>query len=458
MFLRISLALSLALLAQSPAPQGVQGVRVSGRVVGLPPGTPSGMMRANMARQGGGTVLENLIDADGRFEFANVPPGQYTLHIIGPLQPSMPVTVAAGADITNLSVTLPPLILGHATVEGGGSLPRQASGGTVPPATLQLEARRVGGGAGVDNVTPRGDGPFLLPIASLRLGQLWLPMQGEYWLRPRALPIGYELKSMTFGNVDLMKQPLAVALPMSGQTIEIVLAKTQASGVHVSGRVKDIPAPTGNLTPVRRASLATIRTATNPQMGKLVDTQYSAEVLLNADGFFDLQGITPGRYILQAPGVLGMPLEVGTSDINQLEFSAASTPEPGTNLLFKLQTAFPITPPVVPNNAATIVVSERRDPKIIDVEGSWGYLRVTASDALIDEKRLPLERARTSIRLASGSYELISFTRLCNGNCGNPGGPLDECRLSVTLAAGETLTLDRVRAGATCTLRVTSRR
>ena len=152
-----------------------------------------------------------------------------------------------------------------------------------------------------------------------------------------------------------------------------------------------------------------------------------------------------------------MPLEVGTSDINQLEFSAASTPEPGTNLLFKLQTAFPITPPVVPNKAATIVVSERRDPTIIDVEGSWGYLRVTASDALIDEKRL-VERASTSISLASGSYELISFTRLCNGNCGNPDAPRDECRLSVTLAAGETLTLDRVRAGATCTLKVTSRR
>jgi len=406
------------------------------------------MMRANMTRQGG-TILEalgNLVDADGRFEFSNVPPGQYTLRIIGPNPPSMPVTVA-GADITNLSVTLPPLILGHATVEGGGALPRQVSGGTVLPATLQLEALRVGGGTGSGNATPRGDGPFLLRIAA----------PGDYWLRPTVLPIGYELKSMTFGNVDLMKQSLSVALPTTAQTIEIVIAKTQPPGVHVSGRVKDIAAPTGNPTPVRRASLATIRTATNPQTGTLVDTQYFAEVLLNADGSFDLQGITPGRYILQVPGVPGMPLEVGTNDIDRLEFSAAGPPTPvlATNLLFKLQSAFQITPPAAPNNAATLVVSESGDGPTY-IEGAWGYLRVTSSDALIDERRL--EGASSSISLAPGIYELISYSRPCNGNCSNPDAPRDECRLSVTLAAGETLTLDRVRAGSTCTLKITSRR
>src|SRR4029077_12190385 len=117
-----------------------------------------------------------------------------------------------------------PLILGHATVERAGALPRQASGGTVLPATLQLEALRAGGGAGRGNATPRGDGPFLLAIAT----------PGEYWLRPTVLPIGYELKSMTFGNVDLMKQPLAVAPLATAQTIEIVLVKAQSPGVHVS--------------------------------------------------------------------------------------------------------------------------------------------------------------------------------------------------------------------------------
>jgi hypothetical protein len=367
------------------------------------------------------------------------------LRIIGP-NPN-PISVAvAGADITNLSVTLPPLILGHATIDGGGDLPRQASGGTVLPATLQLEALRVGGGAGRVNATPRGDGPFLLSIAT----------PGDYWLRPTVLPIGYELKSMTFGTVDLMKQPLAVALP-TAKTIEIVLAKSQSSGVHVSGRVKDIAAPTGNLIPVRRASLATIRTATNPQTGTLADTQYFAEVLLNADGSFDLQGVTSGRYILQVPGVLGMPLEVGTNDIDRLEFSAPVPLMPvlGTNLLFKLQSAFRITPPTAPINSPTLVVSESgRGPAY--VEGALGYIRVTSFDALVDEKRL--EGTSSSMNLAPGNYELIAYSRPCNGNCSNPDTPRDECRLPVTLAAGETLTLDRVRAGATCTLKITSRR
>jgi hypothetical protein len=357
----------------------------------------------------------------------------------------MSVTVA-GSDITDLTVTLPTLILGHATVEGGGALPRQVSGGTVLPAVLQLDVARVGGGTLRNIVTPRGDGPFLLPI----------PTPGDYWLRPIVLPIGYELKSMTFGNLDLMKQPLAVALPLTAETVEIVLAKPKTSGVHVSGQVKDIPAPTGNLIPIRRASLATIRTATNPQTGKLADTQYFAEVLLNADGSFDLQGITPGRYILQAPGVV-LPVEVATNDINRLEFSVGgpSTPVLATNLLFKLQSAFPVSPPAAPNNAATLVVTESGiGPAYI--EGAWGYLRVTSSDDLIDEKRI--ERTGASISLAPGSYELIAYSRSCNGNCSNPDAPRDECRLPVTLAAGETLTLDRVLADATCTLRITSRR
>jgi hypothetical protein len=126
-----------------------------------------------------------------------------------------------------------------------------------------------------------------------------------------------------------------------------------------------------------------------------------------------------------------------------------------TNLLFKLQSAFRITPPAAPNNAATLVVSESGNGPTY-FEGALGYLRVTSSDALIDEKRL--EGASSSIRLAPGSYELISYSRPCNGNCSNPDAPRDEGRLSVTLAAGETLTLDRVRTGATCTLNITSRR
>ena len=443
MIMKMSLAAALILLTQNPV---LPGVRVSGHVVGLPPGTPSGMMRANMIRMGAPPqqALGNLVDAEGRFEFPDVPPGPYTLRIIGPNTSGMPVTVA-NSDISDLVVMLPPQILGHAKVEGGSELPRQVAGGTVLPAMLQFDAIRIGGGAGKTGITPRGDGPFLISI----------PAAGGYLLRPTILPIGYELKSMNYGNIDLVKQPLSVTVPPSAETVEVILTKTSQPRFHVSGRVTGLPAPTGNLTPVRRVSIATIRTETSPQTGLLTDTQYSAEVLLNPDGSFDISGVTPGRYILQVPGVPSKPLDISTADITRLDFSVVpSAPVIGTNLLFQLQSAFPVPSPAATADSSTLVVSQSgRGPMYI--EGALSYFRVASSDVVVDEKRL---EGGASFRLSPGNYELIAFSRPCNGNCGNPFAPSDECRTSITLAMGETVEIDRVLAGATCSLQIKSRR
>ena len=69
------------------------------------------------------------------------------------------------------------------------------------------------------------------------------------------------------------------------------------------------------------------------------------------------------------------------------------------------------------------------------VEGSAGY--VTVSDGSKDVYSGSLSKDKT-IDLDAGTYTVSSYQRLCIGNCGHLGPPIDRCSASVNVSADST--------------------
>ncbi len=201
-------------------------------------------------------------DAAGKYRLENIPPGRY--YIIagrvdtptfypGTVQAAdgAVVSVASGLTLSGVDFVLNNASAGRAApstgvatwvvpiqmqVEGGGKIPL-FSGGHFP---MLRFTRATGEIVDVDlnelNVT----------LSTTTLGAN-VPAFNEFRISVEDLPDGYELKSLTFGAVDLKRSPMqlavsnfARALPTS-QTVSVILAapaSTQPSGARVVGRVR----------------------------------------------------------------------------------------------------------------------------------------------------------------------------------------------------------------------------
>ena len=96
-----------------------------------------------------------------------------------------------------------------------------------------------------------------------------------------------------------------------------------------------------------------------------------------------------------------------------------------------------------PSAAGTLVVSQRRVER--GVEGYIAFFLVSSSGSRVEEKRLGLTDDSVSFSLPAGTnYELLSYVRVCDGNCSGLGPRTEECRAPFTLEAGETLYAKRV--------------
>lgn len=161
-------------------------VSVSGRVTGIVPGQVQRIALREPTAPYLAAALETTVGADGAFTFPKVFPGAYLLYL--KLRAQTRITVG-DKDVTGVTVAYPQdiLVSGHVIVEGAQ---------TVPPAIII-------GRTGTAGTSPnRMTGTFILSLEN-----------GENAISVRNIPDAYRLKSMTYGNVDLQKDPLKLDGP-----------------------------------------------------------------------------------------------------------------------------------------------------------------------------------------------------------------------------------------------------
>jgi hypothetical protein len=176
----VELLIELSINGPSPA------VSVSGHVTGIAPGQ---VRRIALREPTGGDLsaaLETSVGADGAFTFPKVLPGRYIVYLR--LRAQTQVTVG-NKDVTDLTVAYPRdiLVSGHVIVEGAQ---------TVPPG-IMVEGK---GPSGTSQ--SRAGGTFILSLGN-----------GENAISVRNIPEAYRLKSITYGDVDLQKEPLKLDGP-----------------------------------------------------------------------------------------------------------------------------------------------------------------------------------------------------------------------------------------------------
>jgi hypothetical protein len=178
-----SAELLITLATNGPSP----AVSVSGRVTGISPGQA---LRIALREPTGGELsaaLETSVGADGTFTFPKVLPGNYIVYLR--LRAQTPIVVG-DKDVTGLIVAIPQdiLVSGHVILEGA-----QAA---IPAITVESN------GKSATSSQNRATGTFILSLAN-----------GENSISVRNIPEAYRLKSITYGEVDLQKEPLKLDGP-----------------------------------------------------------------------------------------------------------------------------------------------------------------------------------------------------------------------------------------------------
>jgi len=448
-------------------------LRVSGRLSGLPPDAPSGLLNAMLfptersaARPAPGGLLTTPIAGDGKFEFTNVTSGTYELRIssgtsIG-ISPEATRILVDDRDIVNAPLPQTALMVGRLILEGGASLtsiPTNNAGGPgiTASSVVGIGARKLGECC-APTVLARTDGWF---AAALRADN----DASEFLIYVSQLPFGFHVRSIMSGTTDVFRTPLKIAKG-TAVPIEVTLTSVRPApergGVKVSGRLTGAPGPLSGTIQLRGKTLD-LQSALS-----VVDVQNIGLVPIAPDGSFVFEKVPPGSYEFQArllpSAFLMRRIDVPAYDVDRVEVQLTD-PEitmlraPGTRVSFNPNSLPQIPIPSDPNlsrsvrpdiNPGSLTVSQSGSGPMY-IEGSYSYFLVISAGSIVEEKRLA--GSSTSFSLPPGDYELRAYVRPCDGNCGNLDPPVDECRALFTLTPGEALTVNKTISGHSCTLK-----
>ncbi len=297
----------------------VRAARVSGAVTGAPGPTTAAWIRLVPAGENHdsaaiGAMPPMLVQPDGRFDFAGVPPGQYVLKVrhfpvpegaitgpsgaalalagnrgAGPVIPTRaaegvvywaeePITVSGG-DVRGVSVQLRP----------GPRLTGRLefTGGQAPPAPDVLARTGVGfssSGASPDLGIARVSADATFVVDGV--------LPGAYIVASRMNIPNWTVKSVTLGGVDMTDMPLDVA---SRDVTGIVITFGDAPTGVLNGAV------VGPAVPLADDLTALVFPADRRYWGNpLAASRRFRAIAIGAAGTFSVSGLAPGDYFVAA--------------------------------------------------------------------------------------------------------------------------------------------------------------
>jgi hypothetical protein len=294
---------------------GSDGRPLSGGMVMLRPRGTNGMAGMRVAF---GSGNNNQVRADGSFQLAGVPPGDYVLDVqqrpqnIRNLQDvnlaqlefaSLPLTVSGDIDNLTIVTTAGVSVAGRVAFEGQTSAPRSnmqvtaiAAPGTSSSPVAAMAARVLGGGR------VNQDGTFeLRGIAGARI------------IRVQGMPPGWALKSVMVEGVDVTDKGFEFR---PGNNVSGVVITLTNRLTEITGAVRD----------ARGQPIADYVLVAFPEDTSLwgAQSRYVQTTRPNQNGEFTITGLPPGRYLAVAVPALETGSQSDPAVLEQLRRSATT--------------------------------------------------------------------------------------------------------------------------------------